>query len=178
VSAVLVARAVDVARTQIGVREAPPGSNRGPEVDLYLRTVGLDPSGGCFPWCAAFVYWCFAHAAAALGARNPVVRTAGVLDHWNRAGQLGVRRLRQAPVLSRPALVRPGMVFIIRTRAGLGHTGIVEAADLGALATIEGNTNEGGSREGIGVFRRHTRSVADVNVGFIDYSSHMSGGEP
>jgi hypothetical protein len=36
--------------------------------------------------------------------------------------------------------------------------------------TIEGNTNEGGGREGIGVFRRNRRKVRGINKGFIDYS--------
>ena len=40
----------------------------------------------------------------------------------------------------------------------------------GKLVTIEGNTNDGGSREGIGVFRRDKRKIGDINVGFLDYS--------
>ena len=38
------------------------------------------------------------------------------------------------------------------------------------MQTIEGNTNEAGGREGIGVFRRSGRRIRDVNVGFLDYS--------
>ena len=38
--------------------EVPPGSNRGPKVDIYVSTTGLDPAGQ-FAWCACFVYWCF-----------------------------------------------------------------------------------------------------------------------
>jgi hypothetical protein len=37
--------------------------------------------------------------------------------------------------------------------------------------TIEGNTNDGGSREGIGVFKRDTRLISGINRGFIDYAS-------
>ena len=60
----LAAAALDAARGEIGVREVPPGSNRGPKVDVYLRAVGLDPAAGCYAWCAAFVYWCFGKGAA------------------------------------------------------------------------------------------------------------------
>lgn len=38
------------------------------------------------------------------------------------------------------------------------------------LETIEGNTNDGGSRDGIGVFRRTGRTIASINRGFINYS--------
>ncbi len=78
----LLAGALRVAAEEIGVMENPPGSNRGPKVDQYLRTVGLDPSNGSFAWCAAFVYWSFAQSSAQLGVTNPVAKTAGVLDHW------------------------------------------------------------------------------------------------
>jgi len=37
------------------------------------------------------------------------------------------------------------------------------------LETIEGNTNDSGSRNGIGVFRRTGRTVASINRGYIDY---------
>jgi hypothetical protein len=38
------------------------------------------------------------------------------------------------------------------------------------LETIEGNTNAGGSREGIGVCRHSSRTIAGINRGFIDFS--------
>ena len=41
--------------------------------------------------------------------------------------------------------------------------------DGGRLTTIEGNTNDGGSREGVGVFRRSERKIASINKGFLDY---------
>ena len=39
------------ARKEIGVCEVPPGSNRGPVVNEYLKSVGLRPG---FAWCAGF----------------------------------------------------------------------------------------------------------------------------
>ena len=41
---------------------------------------------------------------------------------------------------------------------------------LAGLNTLEGNTNEGGSREGVGVFRRNGRKIVTINRGFIDYA--------
>src|SRR5439155_18370375 len=46
---------------------------------------------------------------------------------------------------------------------GNGHTGLVEQIAGVRLATIEGNTDLGGSREGIGVFRRTGRTIATIN---------------
>jgi hypothetical protein len=166
----LSAAALRVAAAEIGVMEQPPGSNRGPRVDEYLRTVGLDPASGSFAWCAAFVYWCFSTASRTLSVANPVIRTAGVLDHWNKAGAQGVRRVTRDDATAQPSLVQPGMIFILGTSSGSGHTGLVERVDGVQLTTIEGNTNLGGSREGIGVFRRTARRIADINRGFVDYA--------
>jgi len=170
-TAPLPAEALKVAASRVGVMEQPPGSNRGPEVDRYLRAVGLDPSKGSFPWCAAFVFSCFDDAARTLGRRNPVIKTAGVLDHWNQAGQRGIERISAAKAHMHEALVRPGLIFVIDTGGGTGHTGLVERVDDGKLVTLEGNTNDGGSREGVGVFRRTGRRVREINVGYIDYAA-------
>lgn len=166
----LLQKVITTSTGEIGVLEDPLGSNRGPRVDQYLRAAGLDPTEGHFAWCAAFVYWCFDQSSAALGSRNPVIKTAGVLDHWNRAGAAGVHRLANAECVAQPSLVLPGLIFILTTSNGNGHTGLVENVRGSILTTIEGNTNEGGSREGIGVFRRTTRRISDMR-GFIDYSS-------
>jgi len=61
------------------------------------------------------------------------------------------------------------MVFYIDTGGGTGHTGFVAAVIGGKLTTIEGNTNDGGSREGIGVFTRTQRRIDSINVGFIAF---------
>lgn len=163
--------ALDVARDQIGVMEQPAGSNRGPEVDAFLRCVGLNPAAGSFPWCAAFVYWCFEQAAQAGGRTNPLPKTAGVLAHWNKAGERGIRRIGCVKATAQPDLVQPGHVFIMDYGGGAGHTGLVVEVQGGKLVTIEGNTNDGGSRDGVGVFRREGRKINSINKGFLDYSS-------
>jgi len=165
----LATAALAVAAGEIGQMEQPPGSNRGPRVDEYVRAVGLDPAGR-FPWCAAFVYWCFARAATEAGVRNPVIRTGGVLDHWRRAAEKGVPRVTGTAAKGSPALVRPGFVFVMDFGGGVGHTGFVKAVAGGHLLTIEGNTNDGGSREGVGVFERREREIASITKGFLDYS--------
>jgi len=156
---------LEKAATQLGVRETPGTPNRGPEVDAYLRRVGLDPAGG-FAWCQAFVYWCFDEAAKSLLWPNPCVRTAGVLRHWVDAPP--ATRVHADRAFDDPALVRPGAVFVIDHGSGRGHAGLVTAVVGGEIETIEGNTNLRGSREGDGVLAR-VRTLGEINVGFVDY---------
>jgi hypothetical protein len=166
----LLTAAIEQATAEIGVLEDPAGSNRGPRVDEYLRSVGLNPAGGSFAWCAAFVYFCFGEASRLGGKKNPLVKTAGVLDHWSRAEQRGARRIKAADALAQPDLVRPGQIFVMDFGRGAGHTGVVSGIRGGKLVTIEGNTNDGGSREGVGVFERTGRTIGSINKGFLDYS--------
>lgn len=131
--------AVAVAITQIGQQEHPIGSNWGHPVQDYLASVGIHFDAS---WCMAFVYWCFERAAEHSYIGNPLRKTGGVMDAWNNAG---VRRVFDP---------QPGDIMIIDEGHGLGHTGIVESADPTVVHTIEGNTNDTGSREGYEVIRR------------------------
>ncbi|MCS6862254.1 MAG: CHAP domain-containing protein [Abditibacteriales bacterium] len=139
----LVQKAIDIALSQKGVREE--GENAGKKVEEFLRSVGLGPG---YPWCAAFVYWCTQKAADALKVSNPFIRTAGcaVIASWAREHDI----LEDTP--------EAGDVFLHwSTVAGVfraSHTGFVTKVRGAQFDTIEGNTNAGGSREGIGVFAR------------------------
>jgi CHAP domain len=167
-SAPLLSRVLQVAATEEAnhVREIPKNSNRGPQVDVYLRRAGVDPG---LSWCCAFVYWCFDEAARGLGRPNPMVKTAGCLDHWHRAAARGAQCIPAAQAVENPDLVEPGMIFVMDHGGGLGHTGVVERVTGGLLTTIEGNTDGSKTREGGGVYRL-TRKVAEINAGFIDYT--------
>ncbi len=166
----LLKKVLAVASGEVGTMEVPPGSNRGPKVDVYVTTTGLDPAGQ-FPWCMCFVYFCFDAASTSLGTANPCFKTAGVLDEWNGAARVAsARRILPAEAQGQPSLVVPGTLFLLRTSASTGHTGIIESVRGNQLTTIEGNTNGGGSREGIGVFRRTTRTIGQISLGFILYA--------
>lgn len=163
-----------IAATQVGQMEEPPGSNRGRMVDAYQRAIGLDPAGAN-AWCMAYVFWCFAEAAKELHVQNPAIKSAQCLDVWRRASQLSApKQLTSTQAKTNWKAVKPGMIFILEINAstGAGHTGIVESVSYqsGILTTLEGNSNENGSREGLGVFRLKRRRINSINVGFIDYS--------
>lgn len=143
--------ALKTAVTQIGKCENPLGSNWGTPVKDYLKSVGIT-----FPaaWCAAFIYWCFEQNSKG---KNPLIKTGGVLAHWNQAD----KKLR---VVGEP---QPGDIFIMDYGKGLGHTGFVEKTDPTFIYTIEGNTNDSGSREGIMVCRKQ-RPKAKIK-GYLRY---------
>jgi hypothetical protein len=145
-------KALEIAITQLGVVEVPKGSNRGPEVDEYIKSVGLNPTGK-YSWCMAFVYWCHEKAALSLGAPNPMLKTGGVMMQYNKRKDTNGNK---TPM--------PGDVFIMDYGKGLGHTGIVESVNTdGTVSTIEGNTNDEGSREGYEVCRRK-RPIAKIKT--------------
>jgi|RhiMethySRZTD1v2_1073278.scaffolds.fasta_scaffold107522_5 hypothetical protein len=160
------------ATSQVGVLEQPKNSNSGPEVDGYLQRAGvpLNLPDNQKPWCCAFVYWCFDETALAQGRPNPMLKTASCLEHWNGAVGHGGRRIPATQATNDPALITPGMIFIINHGGGRGHTGLVERVVAGFLHTIEGNTDASLTREGGGVYRL-TRKLCDINKGFLDYGA-------
>lgn len=127
-----------VAETQLDITEEK--GNKGPEVKKYLKAVGL---GEGYPWCMAFVYWCVGMAAKKLNLPNPLVKTAGVLDQYARTT---LRKMPASSILS----MQPGEIFIfIQDHGkGTGHTGFGMKGNSSVVKTIEGNSNDEGSREG------------------------------
>jgi hypothetical protein len=141
----VVEKAVQIALAENGVREEPLGSNRGPKVDQYNATSG---AGNGALWCMSFVYWSFTQAAAQTGQPNPMPKTAycPFLLSWAQ---------ERSKLVTTP---QRGDIFLVKgmrdDKPSVVHTGIVTG---GSINTIEGNTNNDGSPNGIGVFPR-TRS--------------------
>lgn len=150
----LAIHALQLALTQEGVCEQPKNSNSGPEVNQYLKSVGLKPGNA---WCMAFVYWCVEQAAKEFQIKNPLVKTGGVMRQYNECN------LRKLPKTS--SSIKPGDIFIMKFANGFGHTGFVVEVGNGIVKTVEGNTNDDGSREGYEVARRE-RSLSTIH-GFI-----------
>lgn len=155
----LVEGALALAASYVGVKET--ARNSGPEIDLFLAAVGLRPG---YAWCAAFVHFCFMRASASLGLVNPCPRSARALGIW---------ALADGPCKSQDA--HRGSLFVLDTGepGGDGHIGFVETAHPnGTIDSIEGNTNEAGSREGNAVARKLAWSPKHGGrgrlVGYID----------
>jgi hypothetical protein len=159
---------IDIAASQIGVVEQPHGSNRGPEVDVYIRTTGLNPAEDSYPWCVCFLYWVFDQAAKLKGKENPLPKTAGVIALWNLGRHTEAEVVRKSEATAQT--VKPGMIFHLDLGGGKGHAGLVIEVSGDHLITIEGNTNPGGSSDGFGVFRRDARPIATgVLLGYLDF---------
>jgi hypothetical protein len=155
-------KVIEIAASQIGVLEDPPGSNRGAQVEKYLASAGCLPGD---PWCASFVYWCFNEAAKSLKIKNPLTKTGSCMNHWNTTKG---NKILYRNVMNDSSLVQPGYIFIMDHGNGLGHTGIVQSVSDGYIHTIEGNTSFNGSREGLCVAELK-RKINTINPGFIEY---------
>lgn len=127
--------------SQIGVREAT-GRNDGVQVENYLRVTKKKRGNA---WCAAFVSWCFVEA-------NIKAVRSGWSPAWFPENRLIVR---QGKIL-RQKVPECGDVFGIyfKNKGRIAHVGFIDEWHSKVAITVEGNTNEEGSREGDGVYRK------------------------
>lgn len=146
----LIETVLTIANGEVGVEEVPRGSNDGERVREYLAAAGIKVPA---PWCMAFVYWVLQKACV-----TGVPRTAHCATMWNEAKEKRTCCINN---------VKRGDVFIQIFPSGSGHTGFVEYVDGDTIYTIEGNTNDSGSREGYEVCRRK-RNINEVK-GFLRF---------
>lgn len=138
------------------------GSNRGPAVEFFQRCAKI-PAGS--PWCAAYANGCAELAAAVRntgGSPLEAVELQGYVASYYEWAR-GTDRL--VPFED----IEPGDLFLLwyDSLERHGHMGFVDRVDLDAdsYATIEGNTDDQASREGIKVaLRIRTPRKGDVFV--------------
>jgi len=124
---------VSIARSQIGEKENPPGSNR-VLYSIWYRLIG--------PWCEIFMSW-VAYKAGATKIIPRSARVASAKKWYQDHGQWHT---------SNP---RKGDQVIYK----FSHTGLVEAVNRdGTLTVIEGNTDKAGGRTGGRVMRQIRRT--------------------
>lgn len=133
--------------SQLGVREAT-GNNDGKDVEKYLKAVKL---GKGYAWCAAFVAWTYDQH------NIEHVRSAWT-PAWFPTAKLifkGSSTIRESTHGRTPARADVfGIYFPAKKR--IAHVGFIDEfhQDRGYAVTVEGNTNEAGSREGDGVYKK------------------------
>lgn len=131
---------LDRARSQIGVKEKPKGSNR----VKYTKEYGL-----VGPWCVMFLWWCFRHEGYGADVFPTTASTgakwAGLMQWAKKEGRWKTGRPKVGDIV----------VF------SYSHVGIVEKVHgRRNVTTIEGNTDTSGSRTGGMVMRkRRTSSI-------------------
>jgi hypothetical protein len=119
----------------VGIAEDPPGSNRSPEIDLYLQRAGVAVG---LPWCAAAVATWFRECGAQTPASGAASTDAWM--GWAKAHQLWG---------DKPTI---GAAVVYGKDGDAEHIGVVvRIAPL--LMTVEGNAalDASNTREGIAV---------------------------
>jgi hypothetical protein len=152
----IAAQIAKIAHAEIGVMESPRNSNRGKRVDEYKAATWLDPKQS-WPWCAAFVCWVVAQTGIKETATFKRPKTAGAWDfiNWALDQDNTVRTLRNPTA----ADILPGDIVVFK----FSHIGIAIVAGKDLVVTVEGNTDEEGSREGGGVYKK-TRNVSQIKA--------------
>jgi hypothetical protein len=131
--------------SQVGVREAT-GHNDGIQVEKYLASTGLNQG---YAWCAAFVNWTLE--------QNDIEgpQKAAWSPSWFPKTRIVQKDKAQK-----------GDVFGIyfRSKGRIAHVGFIDRYQGKTVMTVEGNTNDAGSREGDGVYRKRrlTRQIYRV----------------
>lgn len=132
--------AVNVARTQVGVREVAP--NKGARVTEYQKSVRNDAIALGQAWCASFITW------AMLQAKDPTPYRSAAVGDWVRmanAGRYGMSLVSQKDV-------RVGDLVAFKKYGGWQHMGIVSSVGKEILL-ISGNTT-GKTRRAEGVYEK------------------------
>ena len=140
----------EIARLDIGLEESPRGSNKGKQIQKFFDADDLDEKDG-YAWCASTVSYWTQQFIKENGLKLKAPRIAGVIrfPEWARAQGLTVSKTPKSNSI---------VVFTF------SHIGIVESVkDSQNVITIEGNTNDDGSREGYRVCRR-TRPLSECKL--------------
>ena len=125
------------------------GQNRGPWVRLYMK----GNEGHAWPWCAGFASFILEQACQSLNTPLPI-QTSFSCDTLAADAKAKGCFLQETQIVEK-SQIRPGSLFLNRrTATDWVHTGIVIETDEEFFHTIEGNTNDEGSREGYEVCQR------------------------
>ncbi len=134
---------LDVARSQLGVKEQPQGSNR----TAYGEWYGVNGA----PWCAIFGAWVNTHSG--LGDPRDVYNTGP--RGWQYCPAI-LNVVRRAGIAVDARNAQPGDALLFNWPGGDSseHYGICESNSGTGLVTIEGNTSLGSDANGGMVMRR------------------------
>jgi hypothetical protein len=151
------------ATSWIGVKEKT--SNRGPEVDFFVRIAGGRPESKP-PWCAYFVTFC-CDALRRLGLDLHPVRTGRAVNHWLKAPAR--RRIERDDIWD---IEDPRGLIYVRTRTSkpvsdadkvrrgisrTGHVGIIVGrTGEDTLLAVAGNSSGAGHSAGTGAVCHET----------------------
>lgn len=140
-----------VARSQLGIKEMPAGSNN---VKYNTAYYGRAVRGDSFPWCCAFVWWVFQQVCPSLFYGGDKTAYCPALEiyaknhgQWVTSGY------------------RPGDCVLFDFHGGgkglACHIGIIECISNTGIICIEGNTSVSSNDNG-GCVMRRTRYLSQI----------------
>jgi len=156
-----------VARSQLGIKEMPAGSN---DVKYNTAYYGRAVRGDSFPWCCAFVWWVFQQVCPSLfygGGKTAYCPALQVYaeshGQWVRSGY------------------RPGDCVLFDFHGGgkglACHIGIIECISNTGIICIEGNTSVSSNDNG-GCVMRRTRYLHQILGAFRpNYAAEAAAGK-
>ena len=131
-----------IARKELGTKESPANSNNVKYNTWFYGHAVRDTNAIKYPWCMAFVQWCFAQAGQTLPCKT--ASCSALLNFYHQNFPECVKAKPNA-----------GDIVIYT----FGHTGIVESVSSGEFTAIEGNTSIAGSQSNGGEVCRKTRKL-------------------
>ena len=154
-------RVITIAKKQEGFRE---GKNNYTKFAAELIKAKIaQPWWQNQPWCETFQAWAFVEAGyRKLAPMTPGCATAVA---WFRKR----KRVNQYPAIGAQVFFGPG---------GKDHVGLVYKYDPTHIWTIEGNTNDNGSSEGIGVFLKKRSRKSASGYGYPEYGDGIVTADP
>lgn len=144
-------RVLELARGELGTKEAPANSNR---VKYNAWYYGREVSGTVYPWCMTFIQWVFVQAGVPLPVKT--ASCGALMNAAKRSGQWVTRDFRPGDVA----------IYDFPGGAATDHTGIVETALAAGVTAIEGNTSRTGSQSDGGEVCRKLRPYEQI-VGVV-----------
>jgi len=159
-------RFLKVLKGEVGYKEGFSGGHYNNNQKYSDQVPGFDWSD-FQPWCATFMAWG--------GWKNdiPVDR----LPRSASCDALGAAFKRMGRWSEYPAI---GAIALYGTPSDLNHTGAVYAFDETWIWTVEGNTNNTGSREGDGVYlkKRARRGTNVIGYGYPKFKEPIVSADP
>lgn len=132
---------IRIGSKEIGVSEIGK-SNTGKRVKEYQASTSLGGTG--WPWCSAFIVWIFLQAGFFDDKNRP--KTAAAFEWEDFGYKIGMK------VIESPESILRGDIVIW----SFSHISIAtsDSGKSGSFLSLEGNTNEAGSREGGSVLEK------------------------
>lgn len=154
----LITEIIRIAKAEVGVREVG-NTNCGVRVDEYKAATWLNPKKG-WPWCAAFVCWVIREALVSSNTKQTKTfkrpKTAGAWDFENWSIEQDSTTWMRRP--HGKDIIAGDIVMFTFSHIGIALSAPDENGD---VATVEGNTDSSGSREGGGVYLK-TRNLSKI----------------